>query len=141
MRKNMDLAERRKGRGGMRQIKFTKTCHELKTWHDYFEMMWRGDKTFELRRNDRDYKVGDLLLLREYDEKAGAYMPRSMLMHVTCVVKDVPAFGLQDGFCIMSVVEISRDGGGCANVTRGCPRCGGTGFISKPLPAPPSEGV
>lgn len=41
--------------------------HELKTLPEYFQAVKRGEKTFELRRDDRPYAVGDTLLLREFD--------------------------------------------------------------------------
>lgn len=39
--------------------------HELKILPEYFEAVASGCKQFEIRKNDRDYKVGDQLILRE----------------------------------------------------------------------------
>lgn len=44
--------------------------HELKTWPIYFTAVKEGRKTFEVRKNDRDYNVGDELLLREFSPKS-----------------------------------------------------------------------
>jgi hypothetical protein len=44
------------------------TTHNLKTWSCYFIEVLAGNKTFELRKNDRNYKVGDTLNLIEVDE-------------------------------------------------------------------------
>lgn len=43
--------------------------HLLKTLPEYFRAVARGDKTFEVRKNDRDFKVGDCVTLREFDGK------------------------------------------------------------------------
>lgn len=40
--------------------------HELKCWPKYFNAILDGSKTFEVRRNDRPYRVGDYLALNEY---------------------------------------------------------------------------
>lgn len=41
--------------------------HELKTWPAYFKRLASGEKTFEIRRNDRGFQAGDIVILREYD--------------------------------------------------------------------------
>lgn len=41
--------------------------HELKTWPGFFAQVKAGDKRFEVRINDRNFKGGDLVTLREWD--------------------------------------------------------------------------
>ena len=43
------------------------TTHYLKCWPVYFGLVLSGAKQFELRKNDRNYQVGDVLILCEYD--------------------------------------------------------------------------
>lgn len=43
------------------------TTHELKILPAYFKAVSDGSKTFEIRKNDRDYKVGDYVVLKEFD--------------------------------------------------------------------------
>lgn len=40
--------------------------HELKAWPQFFERLVDGSKPFEIRRNDRNYQVGDKLRLQEF---------------------------------------------------------------------------
>lgn len=40
--------------------------HELKTWPEYYGPISTGEKPFEIRVNDRDFEVGDILVLREF---------------------------------------------------------------------------
>ena len=42
--------------------------HSLKIKSEYFEKVISGEKTFEVRKNDRDFRVGDLLALNEYKD-------------------------------------------------------------------------
>jgi hypothetical protein len=66
------------------------TTHELKTWPQFFDAVHRGVKGYEVRRNDRNFQVGDRLHLREWDPKAGAYTGRELTVkvnHIT-VAKD-----------------------------------------------------
>lgn len=41
--------------------------HELKIWPVYYERVANGSKTFEVRRNDRNFQMGDEVILREWD--------------------------------------------------------------------------
>jgi hypothetical protein len=41
--------------------------HRLKTWPEYFRAIRNREKTFEVRLNDRDFKVDDVLVLQEFD--------------------------------------------------------------------------
>ena len=41
--------------------------HELKTLPECFEAVVSGKKTFEIRKNDRPFRKGDLLALNEFD--------------------------------------------------------------------------
>ena len=42
--------------------------HELKCIPEYFEAVTSGDKTFEVRKNDRPFAASDFIALNEYSE-------------------------------------------------------------------------
>lgn len=74
--------------------------HELKILPKYFNEVESRNKCFELRKDDRDYKVGDLILLKEFDN--GKYTGREVgLFLITYILRDCPEYGLMDGFCIL----------------------------------------
>ena len=56
--------------------------HELKTWPKYYAQIVSGAKRFEIRYNDRDFAVGDLLFLREYNIEIHQYTGRHQLAGV-----------------------------------------------------------
>jgi ASCH domain. len=74
--------------------------HDIKIWPEFFDAVQSGRKNFEIRKNDRDYKVGDILLLREWDKELG-YTGKAELKRVTYLVQ--AEFGLPDDICVMSL--------------------------------------
>lgn len=76
--------------------------HELKTVNPYFQDVWDKKKNFELRKNDRGFKAGDKLILKEYDEESKKYTNRNVECFVQYVVHG-PIWGLSDGYCIMGI--------------------------------------
>ncbi len=74
--------------------------HELKIWPEYFEGIITGVKKFEYRLNDRDYRVGDILHLREYLKETGTYSGREIMVFVTYILK------IENNYVIMSIKRI-----------------------------------
>lgn len=83
------------------------TLHELKIATEYYHRVCSGQKTFEIRKNDRDYQVGDVLLMREYDPKGKVYIDYSPALHAK-VVYISTAF-LQEGYCVLGIELISNE--------------------------------
>lgn len=77
--------------------------HELKTWQSYFHSVADGRKTFEIRRDDRDFRIGDTLWLRETNYATSAYTGRESYRVITHILRCEPEFGLMDGFAILSI--------------------------------------
>lgn len=78
------------------------TVHYIKTKKEYFEAVQKGDKTFELRKDDRNYQVGDTLMLIMLD-KDGKETDEILKVNVTYVLKDCPEYGLKPGYAILGI--------------------------------------
>lgn len=87
--------------------------HELKTHPIPFQAMKRGEKEFELRFNDRSYRVGDQLLLKEYtpanywdreDPKEPEYTGEILHREVTYILSQY--VGLLPGYVILGLKKI-----------------------------------
>lgn len=63
--------------------------HKLKVLSQFYEALETGEKTFELRKDDRGFKAGDFLLLQEWDSKTG-YSGRSVKRLVTYLLAGHP---------------------------------------------------
>lgn len=72
--------------------------HDLKILPQHMDYVLKGNKTFELRKNDRDFQVGDLFVLREWEN--GTYTGRYFIQSIGYILKDCPEYGLMDGYCI-----------------------------------------
>lgn len=81
------------------------SVHQLKIMPQYFQAVWDGQKTFELRKDDRNYQEGDILALREWDGEK--YTGRGIAVRITHILRNCPEYGLADGYCIMSIRRLS----------------------------------
>ena len=84
--------------------------HELKTHPQHFSMVFAGSKKFEVRKNDRNYQLGDELLLKEFVPKGfyedglndEQYTGRILHRRIDYILKG-GQFGIEEGYCVMSV--------------------------------------
>lgn len=81
--------------------------HELKILPQYFQAVWSGTKTFELRKDDREYQRGDVLVLREWDGEQ--YTGSALCVKVTYILQDAEKYGLKDGYVIMGIRRIESN--------------------------------
>ena len=75
--------------------------HELKTWPRFFQAVWDGRKTLEIRKNDRAYQVGDILLLQEWEPDLCEYTGLVVACKVTHIVNEQPF--VPEGYVAMSI--------------------------------------
>lgn len=75
--------------------------HELKTWPEYYQEVLSGNKKAELRKDDRPFMVGDLLVLKEYDPKSTLYTGRNIIVKITHILHG-GQFVLEEGYVMMS---------------------------------------
>ena len=63
--------------------------HKLKTVNPYFNDIWNRIKNFDVRLNDRDFKVNDYVLLREFDPTTlNKYLFREILCRIYYIFED-----------------------------------------------------
>lgn len=65
---------------------------------EYFEAVQENRKKFELRKDEDNIQAGDELILEEWN---GEYTGRYTNRKVTYVLRNVPEYGLNDGYCII----------------------------------------
>lgn len=79
--------------------------HELKTINPHFGFVFCGQKTFELRKDDRGFSVGDTLILKEWDEINKSYSGAEVRAEITHILEG-GEYGLLHGNVILSLGNV-----------------------------------
>ena len=91
------------------------TEHKLKTWSRYWDAVASGEKTFEVRKNDRGFQTGDTLVLEKFDPErlGGGYVydynaapPKvyTIRKRITFLLQG-GQFGIEPGYCVLGLGE------------------------------------
>ncbi len=89
--------------------------HRLKTLSPYWDAINRGEKNFEVRRDDRGFQKGDILLLEKYD---GAYYVKeghSLSSPIATIRAEVTyvltggQLGIEPGYVVMGLRRLDHD--------------------------------
>lgn len=93
------------------------TAHILKTDTEYYQAWERGLKTFELRKNDRDFRVDDHITLEEVVRdnsvlgKNARAVPTGRFLgpfKVIYILHDYQHLGIKQGYCILQLKEVEK---------------------------------
>ncbi|EGS8256103.1 DUF3850 domain-containing protein [Enterococcus faecalis] len=79
------------------EVKEEPIIHELKILPEYFEAVVSGNKRFEIRKNDRNYKKGDILRLNEYQD--GQYTGDVHVAEITYITD----YAQRDGYVVLGI--------------------------------------
>jgi hypothetical protein len=79
--------------------------HELKILPQYYKKVSSGEKRFEIRKDDRNFKIGDLIRLSEFNKE---YTGRDCLVEIIYKL-DGGNYGLEKGYCILSIKPYQTD--------------------------------
>lgn len=79
--------------------------HPVKCWPQHFELVVAGRKPFEIRRNDRDYWVGDALRLQEWNPATGEYSLREHVVEISYITD----FEQKPGYVVLGLRSRAGD--------------------------------
>ena len=85
-----------RGTGGKGKMKVVKK----KILTKYFKAVRAREKNFEIRKDEDNIQIGDLIVLEEWDDFYG-YSGQVVRRYVKYVLRNAPEFGLKEGYCII----------------------------------------
>ena len=96
----MDEQKQRQGKDTMIELP---EKHHLKSLPHYFQALWVGDKTFEIRKNDRNFKERDEVSIEEWEPKNG-YTERL----IEGFIRYISDYEQKPGYVVFSIQETRR---------------------------------
>lgn len=98
--------------------------HIVKCWPVYFDAIDRGDKPFDVRRDDRGYQKGDILVLKKFEPRGkfganyvrtdGTWSPRNDGSDAHTIKRQISfiltggQFGIEPGYVVLGLLEIAN---------------------------------
>jgi len=112
----------------MHPIRFRLTpypvVHQLKSHPEPFSAVWAGEKTHEIRLNDRRYKFADTVRLKEWNPDSKKFSGRAVDIIITHIRFSPDSGGpgpfsdgLKADFCIFDFAVLNQHGGDSAAET------------------------
>lgn len=81
---------------------------KIKCWPEFFEPIAKNEKRGEFRLDDRDYRVGDTLIIQEWSPNNLRYTGRQVKRLVTHKVSG-GYFGIPKGYCMLSIKPLPKE--------------------------------
>lgn len=82
--------------------------HNLKIYPEYGIAILNKTKTFELRKNDRNFQVGDLIVFSCPLDAAINERLQEKTYIITYILENFPEFGLDPDYCILALKEVEE---------------------------------
>ena len=77
-------------------------AHTLKTDSPVFDAMLRGDKDFDVRPDDRGFKIGDMVVLLDHYPDANVFSGRAMTRLIKYILKG-GQYGIEPGYVVLGL--------------------------------------
>ena len=80
----------------------------LKCWPEFFEALWKGIKTFDVRLNDRPYQVGKTIAQYEYDPVTQQVSGRVVRASIVYMLSHEDFSGIANGYVCLALDGFER---------------------------------
>lgn len=83
--------------------------HKIKIKKRYYDAVLKGEKTFEIRKNDRDYNVGDIINFIPIADDCDMILPHNQTSYKVTYVFHGGEYGLEEGYCVFGIAPVESD--------------------------------
>jgi hypothetical protein len=80
------------------------TTHHVKSWPRFYQPIAEGVKTFDIRKDDRGYAVGDDIVMEEFRPGVGEYTGEKLTRRIVYILRDFEG-GLMPDYCILGLTN------------------------------------
>jgi len=83
--------------------------HKIKIRESFADAVNRGDKTFEVRKNDRGYQKGDIVqFVVLYDSDGCEMISHPLIGKEYEITYVLSGWGIEDGYCVFGIKPIAE---------------------------------
>ena len=79
------------------------SVHNIKIKKKYYDAVLSGEKTFEIRKNDRDYQVGDIIHFVPIADDCNMIIPHNPNEYKITYVFHGGEYGLEKEYCVFGI--------------------------------------
>ncbi len=94
-----------------KQLAYESTRHFLKSTTRHFQDVVAGRKTMEARKADRDFYIGECILLQEYCHHTQRYSGKEQLIKITDITEGAE-YGIMPGYVMISFEGVELETAG-----------------------------
>jgi hypothetical protein len=80
----------------------------VKCWPQFFDPLWNGIKTFDVRLDDRPYQAGKTLTQYEYDPTTQEISGRVVRARITYVLTSADFSGVAPGYICLALTGFQK---------------------------------
>lgn len=81
--------------------------HEIKLRDEFADAVLNGEKTFEIRVNDRGYQKGDKVVFHVLSD--GVPIPHPIENHVYEITYVLTGWGIKESWCVFSIKDSKEE--------------------------------
>ena len=84
--------------------------HHVKTWPEFYKPAYFGFKPFEVRKNDRNYQVGDTFISHEWNPETKEYSGSATEFRIGFILQG-GQFGIDPEYVVMATEYVCNHEG------------------------------